>query len=98
MARRTNSSALTKPPKKGADSDQGEALRLETRPSPVLPAVLAGSLSILVLALIGFAATVKVTQVVSVPGKLVTRRSTQDLTTPEPVSYTHLTLPTNREV
>lgn len=83
MARRTISSAFTRPPKVGTDSDHGEALRLETRPSPVLPAVLAGSLSILVLALIGFAATVKVTQVVSVPGKLVTRRSTQDLTTPE---------------
>ncbi len=83
MARRTSSSALTKPPKRGDDSDQGEALRLETRPSPVLPSVLAGSLSILILALIGFAATVKVTQVVSLPGKLVTRRSTQELTTPE---------------
>jgi multidrug resistance efflux pump len=83
MARRTKSSALTKPPKTGDDSEQGEALRLETRPSPVLPSVLAGSLSILILALIGFAATVKVNQVVNLPGKLVTRRSTQDLTTPE---------------
>lgn len=67
----------------GPDAEAREALRLETRPSPVLPAVLAGSLSVLVLALIGFAALVKVDQVVTVPGRLVTRRSTQDLTTPE---------------
>ena len=65
------------------EAEAREALRLETRPSPVLPAVLAGSLSVLVLALIGFAALVKVDQVVTVPGRLVTRRSTQDLTTPE---------------
>ena len=83
MARPNSNSALAKAPKGGTDSEQREALRLETRPSPVLPAVLAGSLSVLMLALIGFAATVKVTQVVNVPGKLVTRRSTQDLTTPE---------------
>ena len=66
-----------------AEVEAQEALRLETRPSPVLPAVLAGSLSVLVLALISFAALVKVDQVVTVPGRLVTRRSTQDLTTPE---------------
>ena len=83
MAQRNSSSALTKASQQNTDAAQSEALRLETRPSPVLPAVLAGSLSVLVLALISFAATVKVTQVVSLPGKLVTRRSTQDLTTPE---------------
>ena len=66
-----------------SEAEAQEALRLETRPSPVLPAVLAGSLSVLVLALISFAALVKVDQVVTVPGRLVTRRSTQDLTTPE---------------
>jgi multidrug resistance efflux pump len=60
-----------------------EALRLESRPSPILPAVLAGSLSVLILGVIGLAATVKIDQIVTVPGKLVTRRSTQELTTPE---------------
>lgn len=76
-------SALARRQPTGPESEAQEALRLETRPSPVLPAVLAGSLSVLVLALIGFAAVVKVDQVVTVPGRLVTRRSTQDLTTPE---------------
>lgn len=60
-----------------------EALRLESRPSPFLPGVLAGSLSVLILGVIGLAATVKIDQIVTVPGKLVTRRSTQELTTPE---------------
>jgi len=61
-----------------------EALRLESRPSPVLPAVLLGSLSSLFLVVVYFAITVRIDQIVQVPGKLVTRRSTQDLTTPEP--------------
>lgn len=60
-----------------------EALRLESRPSPVLPLVLAGTLSVLTLTAITAAAVVKVDQIVNVPGKLVTRRSTQALTTPE---------------
>ena len=85
MARtkRKTSSDLAPRQASGSDAEVREALRLETRPSPVLPAVLAGSLSVLVLALISFAALVKVDQVVTVPGRLVTRRSTQDLTTPE---------------
>ena len=60
-----------------------EALRLESRPSPVLPAVLLGSLSLLFFVLVYLGATVKLDQIVSLPGKLVTKRSTQDLTTPE---------------
>ena len=78
-----NRFALVRRQSTGAEAEAQEALRLETRPSPVLPAVLAGSLSVLVLALISFAALVKVDQVVTVPGRLVTRRSTQDLTTPD---------------
>ena len=77
------SSALARRQQTRPDAEAREALRLETRPSPVLPAVLAGSLSVLVLGLISFAALVKVDQVVTVPGRLVTLRSTQDLTTPE---------------
>jgi len=83
MAPPNSNSSLTNRPRKRTNSHQQEELRLEARPSPVLPAVLAGSLSVLILTLIGFAATVKVTQVVNVPGKLVTRRNTQDLATPE---------------
>ncbi len=60
-----------------------EALRIESRPSPVLPLVLAGTLSLLTLTAVGAAFVVKVDQIVSVPGKLVTRRSTQALATPE---------------
>ena len=79
----SSSALVRRQPISAAEVEAQEALRLETRPSPVLPAVLAGSLSVLVLALIGFAALVKVDQVVTVPGRLVTRRSTQDLTTPD---------------
>jgi len=60
-----------------------EALRLESRPSPVLPMVLAGTLSVLTLTAITAVAVVQVDQIVIVPGKLVTKRSTQALTTPE---------------
>ena len=79
----SSSAPVRRQPLSAAELDAQELLRLETRPSPVLPAVLAGSLSVLVLGLIGFAALVKVDQVVIVPGRLVTRRSTQDLTTPD---------------
>ncbi len=79
----SSSALIRRQPLSAAELDAQEALRLETRPSPVLPAVLAGSISVLVLGLIGFAALVKVDQVVTVPGRLVTRRSTQDLTTPD---------------
>ena len=79
----SSSALVRRQPLSAAELDAQEALRLETRPSPVLPAVLAGSISVLVLGLIGFAALVKVDQVVTVPGRLVTRRSTQDLTTPD---------------
>ena len=60
-----------------------EALRIESRPSPVLPLVLAGTLSLLTLTAVGAAFVVQVDQIVTVPGKLVTRRSTQALATPE---------------
>ena len=60
-----------------------EALRIESRPSPVLPLVLAGTLSLLTLTAVGAAFVVQVDQIVTVPGKLVTRRITQALATPE---------------
>ncbi len=67
---------------KSVNSDD-ETLRLESRPSPVLPLVLAASVSSLVLVLVVAACTVKIQQIVNIPGKLVTRRSTQVLSTPE---------------
>ena len=60
-----------------------ESLRLETRPSPILPMVLAGVLSVVCLTVAIVASVVEVDQIVVVPGKLVTRRSTQSLSTPE---------------
>ena len=60
-----------------------ETLRLESRPSPVLPLALAATLSTLVLVLVVAANTVKLQQIVRIPGQLVTRRSTQILSTPE---------------
>ena len=60
-----------------------ESLRLETRPSPILPMVLAGVLSVVCLTVAIVASVVQVDQIVVVPGKLVTRRSTQSLSTPE---------------
>ena len=76
--------SLPSPSANRVNESGDEALRLESRPSPVLPAVLVGSLSALFFVVVYFASTVKIDQIVSVPGKLVTRRSTQDLTTPEP--------------
>ncbi len=73
---------LVKLPSKSVNSDD-ETLRLESRPSPVLPLVLAATVSTLVLVIIVAACTVKIQQIVNIPGKLVTRRSTQVLSTPE---------------
>ncbi|MFL0790351.1 MAG: HlyD family secretion protein [Prochlorococcus sp.] len=73
---------LVKPPSKSVNSDD-ETLRLESRPSPVLPLVLAATVSTLVLVIIVAACTVKIQQIVNIPGKLVTRRSTQVLSTPD---------------
>ena len=52
-------------------------LRLEQRPSPLLPLVLAGTLSVLTLTAFAAAAVVQVDQILMIPGKLVTRRGTQ---------------------
>lgn len=73
------------PPPVDADSAlEEEALRLESRPSPGLPMVLAGVLSCITLTAVVASAVVEVDQIVSLPGKLVTRRSTQSLTTSNP--------------
>jgi hemolysin D len=64
--------------------DELEALRLETRPAPTLPLIMAASISGLTLAVVAAIALVPVTQVLSVPGRLVTRRSTQTITSPQP--------------
>ncbi len=54
-------------------------LRLESRPTPLFPMVLGGSVAVLVVTALGVAALVKVDQIVTVEGTLRTLRSTQDL-------------------
>jgi HlyD family secretion protein len=54
-------------------------LRLESRPTPLFPMVLGGSVAVLVVTALGAAALVKVDQIVTVQGTLRTLRSTQDL-------------------
>jgi HlyD family secretion protein len=54
-------------------------LRLESRPTPLFPMVLGGSVALLVLTALAVAALVKVDQIVTVEGTLRTLRSTQDL-------------------
>ena len=61
---------------------EDENVRLESRPSPVLLIILAASVSLLTLVLVVAASTVKIQQVVKIPGKLVTRRNTQVLSPP----------------
>ena len=73
-----------KPAATPALDDDLEALRLETRPAPTLPLILAASISGLTLTVVAAIAVVPVTQVLSVPGRLVTRRSTQTITSPQP--------------
>ena len=48
--------------------DELEALRLETRPAPTLPLIMAASISGLTLAVVAAISLVPVTQVLSVPG------------------------------
>ena len=65
------------------DPSDREALRLETRPAPTLVLILAASISCLTLAVLVIGSFLPVEQVLRVPGKLVTRRSTQTITSPE---------------
>ena len=59
-------------------------LRLESRPTPLFPMVLGGSVAVLVVTALGVAALVKVDQIVTVEGTLRTLRSTQDLKVDQP--------------
>ena len=63
-------------------------LRLESRPTPLFPMLLCGAVAVLVLTGVGFAALVKVDQIVTVPGTLRTMRSTQDVKPDEPGQVT----------
>jgi multidrug efflux pump subunit AcrA (membrane-fusion protein) len=60
-----------------------EALRLESRPSPKLVQMISAVVSTVTATLVIAAVTVPLEQVVNVPGKLVTRRSTQEIKAPD---------------
>ncbi|QPN65888.1 HlyD family secretion protein [Synechococcus sp. CBW1006] len=66
------------------NADPAEALRLETRPTPTLTLILAGSLSVLCLSIGAAVAVVPVDQVLSANGSLRPQRQTQPLASAEP--------------
>jgi len=68
----------------GPSSLQAQSLRLESRPTPMVPMLLGGAIAALVFTGVGVAALVKVDQIVTVPGVLRTMRSTQDVKPDEP--------------
>jgi HlyD family secretion protein len=59
-------------------------LRLESRPTPLFPMVLGGSVAVLVITAVAAAAFIKVDQIVTVQGALKTKRSTQDIKPDQP--------------
>ncbi|QEY31783.1 HlyD family efflux transporter periplasmic adaptor subunit [Synechococcus sp. RSCCF101] len=60
-----------------------EDLRVESRGAPWIPLAVGGSLSFLVLVLVGAAALIRVDRVVPVAGRLQPQRSTQEIAPPE---------------
>ncbi len=70
----------------GSIEDTGfssEDIRLESRPASWMPVAIGSALSVLVLALVASAVFIKVDRVVTVPGRLKTLRSTQDVASTE---------------
>ena len=67
-------------------------LRLESRPTPLFPMVLGGSVALLVITALGAAALVKVDQIVTVEGSLRTLRPPQDPTPDPPGAVTEVLL------
>jgi len=74
---------MTTHPPRLSDAAEEEALRLESRPEPRLSQAILVVVSAVVGTAVVASAVVQVDQVVSVPGKLVTRRSTQALNIPD---------------
>ena len=82
----SRNSSLARPPSPGQD----DALRVESRPTPVFSLVVGGALSLLVLTIAGAVSMVQVDQILAVTGELKTRRSTQDIKTAEPGEVTRV--------
>jgi len=83
MSRNTS---LTKAPA----PNQDDALRVESRPTPVFSLVVGGALSLLVLTIGAAVSLVQVDQILAVTGELKTRRSTQEIKTAEPGEVTRV--------
>lgn len=73
---------------KQTSNDQDDALRVESRPTPVFSLVVGGAVSLLIITIATAVSVVQVDQVLSVSGELKTRRSTQDIKTAEPSEVT----------
>lgn len=82
----SQNSSLTKHQNPSRD----DALRVESRPTPLFSLVVGGALSLLVMTIAGAVSVVQVDQILSVTGELKTRRSTQDIKTAEPGEVTQV--------
>jgi hemolysin D len=78
--------SLTKP----APGQRDDALRVESRPTPVFSLVVGGAVSLLVITIGAAISVVQVDQILAVEGELKTRRSTQDIKTAEPGEVTRV--------
>jgi len=82
----SRNSSLTKPPTPSKD----DALRVESRPTPVFTLVVGGAVSLLVITIAAAVSVVQVDQILAVTGELKTRRSTQDIKAAEPGEVTRV--------
>lgn len=82
--KRKPAASIYKVPSDRASLARPMDLRLESRPTPLFPMVLGGSVAALAITALGVAALIKVDQVVTVQGTLRTLRSTQDLKPDQP--------------
>jgi len=82
----SRNSPLAKPPSPARD----DALRVESRPTPVFSLVVGGAVSLLVITIGAAISVVQVDQILAVNGELKTRRSTQDIKTAEPGEVTRV--------
>lgn len=82
----SRNSSLTKPPTPSKD----DALRVESRPTPVFTLVVGGAVSLLVITIAAAVSLVQVDQILAVTGELKTRRSTQDIKAAEPGEVTRV--------
>jgi hemolysin D len=78
--------SLTKP----VPGQRDDALRIESRPTPLFSLVVGGAVSLLVISIGAAISVIQVDQILSVQGELKTRRSTQDIKTAEPGEVTRV--------